>query len=261
VNYLERGEQVDGWLVNFSARFIADVAKIQSEASYTGSLGEIGVHVGRLFLVLHLSAQPGEKLFAIDVFDNQHLNIDDSGRGNKARFLANVRKWGGSTHNVHLIERSSLEVSADDILMVCGRVRLFSVDGGHTAECADNDLRLAESVLQPFGVVVLDDLFNPDWPDVMTGFCRFMSHSSLQPFAITPNKVYLCKPDCSELYRTALRSAYAKELNKTSQMFGASVDVYGSHYYLAYTLKSRIRRNRLGRHVLKLRPFAGLLRD
>jgi len=56
------------------------------ELGIRGSLGEIGVHHGLLFIVLALSSGPDEQLFAVDVFGRQDLNIDKSGKGSRTWF-------------------------------------------------------------------------------------------------------------------------------------------------------------------------------
>ena len=47
--------RVQGWLAPESARLIASLARYQAENSLTGAIGEIGVHHGRLFILLALA--------------------------------------------------------------------------------------------------------------------------------------------------------------------------------------------------------------
>src|SRR3546814_19520942 len=87
---------------------------------------------GKLFILLALARQAGEGAFAVDVFGDQHLNRDASGRGDREIFLGNVSRWLGTPETVTVLQRSSLEVRPEDILAATGPVRLASVDGGHT---------------------------------------------------------------------------------------------------------------------------------
>src|SRR5258708_1747898 len=144
--YLRRHAKVPGWLDPYSARFVAEIARIQATHRFEGSVAEIGVHMGRLFILLRLLAAPHERALAIDVFQDQRLNIDGSGAGDERRFRANLERWA-STHNVEIIHGSSLDVTASEVVSKVGRCRLLSIDGGHTAECTLNDLRLAEHVV------------------------------------------------------------------------------------------------------------------
>ena len=68
---------------------------------------------------------------------------------------------------------------------------MFSVDGAHTAAATRTDLGNAAACLTEGGVLVIDDVFNSDWPGVSEGFHSFMSASDQQllPFVIAYNKV------------------------------------------------------------------------
>lgn len=208
--YLKRGySRIGGWLFPYSAMFIDSLLELQLEADVRGSVGEIGVHHGKLFILLALGRRAGEAAFAIDVFGDQHLNRDDSGSGDREIFLANARRWLGSdSERLNVLQCSSLEVQPADILERSGPVRLASIDGGHTEDCVINDLLLVQSVLAPKGVVILDDHFNEFWPEVSSGVARYLLDPAarLRPFAITPNKTYFAAIEDVAFYRRNLRS-------------------------------------------------------
>jgi Methyltransferase domain len=223
--------QVHGWLEAFSAEAIRFLAELQNDRGIEGAVGEIGVHHGKLFLILYLSLHRGQRALALDVFGLQQLNVDSSGHGDKDRFLRNVTDHAGSAAHIVLIEDSSLSVTSARLLEACGRFRMLSIDGGHTEECTINDLRLAEEVLAPEGLAILDDVFNEHWPDVGTGLARHLlsGRHHLVPFLITPNKVFLCREEWADEYRKALREGCPSNLYKTAKMFGAVVDIYPRH--------------------------------
>ena len=54
---------------------------------------EIGVHHGQFFIALNQLIPSNFTSYAIDVFDNQQLNIDKSGEGNKSKFIENLRNF------------------------------------------------------------------------------------------------------------------------------------------------------------------------
>jgi hypothetical protein len=122
-------------------------------------------------------------------------------------FLGNVRRHAGPPGIIHIIRDSLNNVVAGDILLTVGPVRLFSIDGGHTRELVINDLELATSTLCDQGVVVFDDCFNPEWPGVTNGLHEFFYRQTpdLVPFAISLNKVSLCKPNATVMYRESLK--------------------------------------------------------
>ena len=172
--YLSRGmNQVQGWLDSFSARAVAAIGREQQRLGLTGAVGEIGVHHGRLFILLYLLSAPEERAFAVDVFSDQTRNVDESGRGNEAIFLSNLFRHAGGSERVELFACDSNQLRPEDIKSRVGRCRLISVDGGHTADTTENDLRLADALLIEGGVCILDDYFNPMWPDVSSGAARY----------------------------------------------------------------------------------------
>ena len=50
---------VKGWLHPIDAQLIRLIGRIQERYGFTGSLGEIGVHHGKLFILLQLMANTG----------------------------------------------------------------------------------------------------------------------------------------------------------------------------------------------------------
>jgi hypothetical protein len=74
-------KKVDGWLDPASAFIIYQLSKVQNELGISGGVGEIGVHHGKLFILLLLMLKKGERSFGVDIFDEQNLNIDSSGKG------------------------------------------------------------------------------------------------------------------------------------------------------------------------------------
>lgn len=227
-DYLKYGHKVHGWLDQYSAVFISELSQFQRQNGISGAVGEIGVHMGRLFILLKLTAKDNEKCFALDVFGEQQLNIDNSGFGDRDTFLRNVRHWTGDA-DITTIQSSSLDVKPADIIEAVGQCRLVSIDGGHTEEIAYNDLQLIETVLTERGVVILDDFFNQSWPGVAAGAAKYLLNplTKNRPFSISPNKVYLAAPAYHEFYRSSFLPTQQKHFEKTVRMFGNDVDVFG----------------------------------
>lgn len=222
--------RIDGWLTALDARLIRSIGLAQDARGVTGALGEIGVHHGKLFILLYLMLSRGEKAFAVDIFDQQSLNLDDSGKGDLAAFLRNIEKVAGSAEFVELFQSSSMDLQWPDIERRIGRnVRLFSIDGGHTAEITYHDMDLANSALADDGVIILDDYFNADWPGVSEGAAKFLcgNPGALAPVAIGENKVFLARPGLAANYSEALTGgAEARYIAKTSGFFGSEVPVF-----------------------------------
>jgi hypothetical protein len=242
---------VEGWLKRYSADVISAIASIQRGKQWGGAVGEIGVHHGKLFILLWLNAAPGERAFALDVFENQQLNIDNSGEGDREIFLRNVTRWCGGIDGIRLIAKSSLDVRPSEILSACGPVRLASIDGGHTEEHTINDLHLVERALTDHGAVIIDDCFNERWPGVAVGVAKYLlvPNPALVPFAISPNKVYFSRPEFAAEYRRELKASQNRWFEKQSSFFGHAVDIYGSHLLnrtIIWHVRQSVRRSPLG---------------
>ena len=230
-NYLRRqSSAVSGWLAPESAEAICELALSQVESGLRAGVGEIGIHHGKLFLLLYLSLQDGERAFAVDVFDEQEFNVDNSGHGDREIFLRNLRQVGGNEADVTVISADSCSVSADTLRSATGQLRLMSVDGGHTEEITANDLRLAEELLLDDGILILDDMFNERWPAVAAGTYRFLLEPgrSLRPFAISPNKTYFCKSsDAAKKYRSTLATRFPDLRIGEASVLGSDVLILG----------------------------------
>jgi hypothetical protein len=228
--YIDHGlYRVEGWLDTYSARFVSDILIAQGQAGLQGAFGEIGVHHGKLFLAM-MTATEADLGFALDVFEDQHLNVDQSGAGDRARFIANIRAWAGSDTRVRIFQKSSLDIRPKEIVDAVGLCRMVSIDGGHSEECTLSDLRTAEAVMHDYGVVILDDCFNEDWPDVVSGVARycFDETSRLRPFALCPNKVFFAKPDHHALIIEILAPFQGQNLRRHNRMFGYDVAIFGT---------------------------------
>lgn len=243
-NYIRKyASTVSGWLAAESADVIRHLAVAQVEAGLKGGVGEIGIHHGKLFLLLYLSLQDGERAFALDVFEDQQLNIDASGRGDKAMFMRNFDKIGGDVERLTIFATDSCSVTSTDLYAAAGSLRLMSVDGGHTEDITHNDMQLAEELLLDEGILVLDDVYQERWPAVAAGAFRFILEPGrrLRPFAISPNKTYFCKsPAAAARYRNELASAYPALRLSEAAMFGSDVLVLGRR-----TIVNRIRNHPL----------------
>ena len=89
--YLSDGlGQVEGWLDPRSAKVIAALGEYQTAQGIRGAVGEIGVHHGKLLVLLDLIKAKGEISFAVDLFDDQQLNVDQSGLGDYSQLARNL---------------------------------------------------------------------------------------------------------------------------------------------------------------------------
>jgi hypothetical protein len=221
--------RVQGWVETPTFDVLRALRDEQDRAGVEGAVAEIGVHHGKLFIALQLLAPPGTPAVAIDVFDDQNLNVDRSGRGDLQRFEATVRRWGDWS-SVVVVQADSTQLTGAEVRDFAGQpIRWFSVDGGHTEEIVRTDMRSAEDSLAAGGIVIADDVFNAEWPDVSVGTMRFLDGGgSLVPFAIGFNKTYFTHKHHAATYRDAIRRDYAHRwriAHQTKVFHGFEVEV------------------------------------
>jgi predicted O-methyltransferase YrrM len=211
----------EGFLVRYSAAFpgmegmfsLDDAllffayAQLLSEALPRGHVLEIGVHHGLSAIAVAALRGAGKSFVAVDLFEElQAENVSHSGLGNRAAFRANLQRFFDRLDFVREIAAPSDQLVPADV----GEGFTFChIDGGHSARETFADLALCSAVLEPGGLLALDDYFNPVFPGVCEGACRFQRERRdvLQPLAIGRNKVFFQKQpvvgDLNQAFRVA----------------------------------------------------------
>jgi hypothetical protein len=226
--YIKTGyKKVDGWLSPIAVNIITELAAIQQEMEITGSVCEIGVHHGKLFILIHFLTNQFEKSVAWDLFERQAENIDFSGCGNQSMFRLNLQKHGCNLNKIKVITENSMNLTAEIIEQKCeAKPRLFSIDGGHTAEITYHDLSQASQVLAEGGLIIIDDFFNEAWPGVSEGVCRYLIEGKQQlfPVVIAGNKyIFTNDKKAAKNYIQALNINRPGYITKMSYSFGKEV--------------------------------------
>ncbi|HET6908279.1 MAG TPA: class I SAM-dependent methyltransferase [Mycobacteriales bacterium] len=207
VRYAVLGQHtVQGWLDPLGLQLIEALEQAQRDGEITGNVAEIGIHHGKLFLLLALLRRPGETALAVDLFEAQHLNVDSSGRADRAVFEANLRRWHRGSDGVVVHQADSSTMGGADLAALArGRCRLVSVDGGHTADLTEHDLETAADALSDGGVIILDDCFNELFPGVSEGAQRFLHRrSDVVAVGAAGNKTFLTQRAHAARYRIAM---------------------------------------------------------
>jgi len=212
---LEVYGHVEGWLGHRMSQIIHPIGTILNTNNVHGNIAEFGVHHGLFLFLLNTLRNDDELCFAIDVFDDQHLNVDGSGgdgRGSLAVFLSHIETlMAGQRRFFKIVQRDTMSFSTVEIVDLFGRngVKFFSIDAGHTIQHACNDLSLVQEVLVPGGIVALDDYMSVHWPGVTEGFYRFMQSGNrrLKPFLFFQNKLFLTTVSEHDSYLRQFRTA------------------------------------------------------
>jgi hypothetical protein len=187
---------VEGWINRHALAAIGAGATYQEILGITGDGLEIGVFQGRSFLGICAALSPGDTAVAVDIFDDQSLNFDGSGKAANLMqiFTDNVAAHAPKDVKVEVMAADSLALQPQDILARAQqRFRIISIDGGHTAEHVMNDLALASAMLVNGALVILDDWMSPHWPGVQEGYVRYMANANtrLAPVFYVENKLFM----------------------------------------------------------------------
>jgi hypothetical protein len=249
LRYVKNMDGVHGWLQPEAARCIVCLHDAQRRNGIRGSVAEIGVHHGKLFILLCLLRNEDEIAVGYDLFGQQDQNIDNSGKGSLGILRDNLRAANVGTSNVKLITANSLELTGARVLRDSGSpVRLFSIDGGHTADITRNDLSIAADAIADDGVIILDDFFNEAWPGVATGTAHFLRDNPgmLVPFAILGNKVFFARTDA---VADAFRRILSQSKIVTERLVRKGSEFFGHPVFVGYDART----------VLRVSPRIGLL--
>ncbi len=251
--YIRSGmHSVAGYLRAVDARTIATLLEYQATNSISGPLCEIGVHHGRLFLLLALSRQDGEQALAIDLFEDDSISAQQSWHSGRDHALnVNAKRLQIPLSENEVFKTSSLEIKHDDILKRTGSpVRFFSVDGGHDYRCVENDLPLAMQTLSEKGIIAVDDFFSREWPEVTFATYDFLRKTKdVVPFLLTLGKLFLARPAMVKVYQDAVLKANPDM--KSSHVLFVDREIpfvrYGYYKHIVDLVGDRIGRLRHGR--------------
>lgn len=203
--YLDRVQEIDGWLSGNDARCFVHVDGVQKDLAVFGDFLEIGVWHGRGAILFHHLLRAAERAFAVDMFDlrdpgHSHFNDPERLRANAAAFGCDERlveiRMETSRHGHRLPD------------MVEGRrMRIIHIDGGHDYFVVRRDIEIASRLLGEGAVLVFDDFFNRKLPGTTQAIMEFMvTTPDLAPFLITSKKLWVCCSDWHDRYFEALKS-------------------------------------------------------
>ena len=220
--YLEdRFRKVKGMSSRTAALVSCRLMRDQTEQGTRGHLAEIGVYEGRFFIGLALCMQPNERAVAIDVFDWPDAGVRD-------RFLANCAQNGVLTDIVTAHKMSSGEMTTSSLrALTGGPIRFMHIDGAHGYDAVAHDLRLVKPLLHVGGIICLDDVLHPQFPELTIAVSDFLKASpGFHLFAVIDResfaascKFLICRNDFVETYKTSLRTHFTDHVMHQQSSF------------------------------------------
>jgi predicted O-methyltransferase YrrM len=213
-NYLEHEfDGIPGMSSRLGVSIMAALLDIQAQNKVGGDVVEIGVFEGRSVLALALALQGDEKAIAIDTFDWPDAGLI-------ARFRGHIQRLGISENRIYPLKADSRTLSDADIRRVFGATpcRLVHIDGDHGSEAIVSDLGLSSALVSDAGLIVIDDMYHPSYPDITVAVQAFLNQAPLwkalctidRTSLVAAAKYVLCRDHWFASYDAALRKKFRR---------------------------------------------------
>jgi len=195
--YFQSTKRIAGWVSYFDAAIFLILLSRDQTKSNAGNLLEIGVFEGKSAVLLGQNLTLGDEFHVCDIFDGEtdaknELEIQTSYPGlSREKFEYNMMSVLGTLPVIHQCQSTKLKSILGSKLF-----RFIHIDGSHLYHHVIEDLRYAsESVVQDVGIIVVDDFRAQHTIGVAAAVWEMIITGNLVPFAITPAKMYLVKPN------------------------------------------------------------------
>lgn len=186
--YLDNIDNVEGWCIPYLWNCIQPLDLFQKKMGVTGPIAEIGVYHGKFFCGLALTKKNEGRHLAIDIFEDQELNMDieyqnpekfnTNGVGKEiiSNFKSNLTKYG--INETEILQKDSLTLTNKFIQDKEQNYSMVSVDGCHLALHTAHDFKLAMKLAMPSGIIFIDDYHSHFWPEVQEGISKVFFYES-----------------------------------------------------------------------------------
>ena len=198
--------KLDGWFSRISRAIFDSILSLQDKNDILGNCFEIGVWKGKSAIEIAKFLRENERLLLIDPLLDK----------NKEEIFNNLKDITGKDKKCLQIysgysEEFDYYSEAREYLK---KTRFIHIDGCHVGENVYNDLVLAEKLLSKNGVIVIDDFFNDEYPQITEATYKYLFNNeySLRLFLAGANKAYLCRPNSYTFYNNFCMESLQKEL-------------------------------------------------
>jgi predicted O-methyltransferase YrrM len=186
--YLKNYSRLEGWFWPDSIAIWDSLLSFQKSAGVAGHFLEIGVYLGKSAVLSTLHSRDNEACILVDAIIQKDLRptIDSIKPSNV--IYAQMR----STDMLH----------SGALAKHPANFRWIHIDGEHTGMAVINDLNIANTLLNDDGVMIVDDFFNPQYPQITAAVFDWLRVHPIELtlFLIGDNKGYLCRPRSTHSY-------------------------------------------------------------
>jgi hypothetical protein len=201
--YEAQKNDFEGFFGDESAALFDIFLSFQKEQNIKGDFLEIGVYKGRSALMSGLHLENNEAFHLIDSYASLLEEVEK-----KMSLILGER---GKYHPTpsQLLTSDMLGVSKYSLSWM-------HIDGSHTGRAVWNDLSLCEPLLSEEGILVLDDFFNPAYPQITEATFKFLNQYSYSLSLILTawNKAYLARPLFARKYLEMIHDTLGPSLHQ-----------------------------------------------
>ena len=164
---------MEGGLVQKERQLLYQIAKSIPDKS---TVLHVGLWRGSA-LMLFMAALKDAHFIGIDCFDMPEIAAYSAQPPvAMAEVLKYLKAFLSEKHTLQLIKANTLEMSAFP------RADVIFIDAGHTKECIENDIRLAQAAINPGGLLIFHDYGQSSWPDVQKTIDAHFSKEKIRAF-------------------------------------------------------------------------------
>jgi hypothetical protein len=187
-NSVERlASSIEGMLSVFSMQVMDSLLSYQAELGVSGHVLEFGVYKGRSASVLSAHVAAPERLILVDV---EKLITDET----LGRMFARPEFVLGRSEDYSKTFPGYRDLRS--------AVRFLHVDSSHTFKTTLAEMRLADELLAPNGIVCLDDYTNLNYSQILPAIYKYLftNRTDLTVFLVTDIKCYICRKEFFDVY-------------------------------------------------------------
>jgi predicted O-methyltransferase YrrM len=198
--YSKQFSHIEGWFWPDSIAIWDSLLSFQKSSGKTGNFFEIGVYRGKSAALSTLHAREDETCVLLDPHISPECKQTINSIKPKNVIYAEIR-------STDLLRSSGLPPDT-------GNCRWIHIDGEHTGMAVLNDMTVANLLLNEDGVVVIDDFFNPQYPQITSAVFDWINQNARQMvmFLVGNNKCYLCRPRSAQSYLTYVKQSLYEDM-------------------------------------------------
>ncbi|MFJ3665405.1 class I SAM-dependent methyltransferase [Streptomyces sp. NPDC090106] len=183
---------VPGWFPPLDQVLFTWFLERQENLGRTGDLLELGAYMGKSAILLGRHLRAGERFTVCDLFGGEAP--DGANRAETAKSYASLTRQAFERNYLsfhdelpRVVEAPSSVVSTE---VDAGSCRFVHIDASHLYAHVRDDIGAARDILQPDGIVVLDDFRSEHTPGVSVATWEAVLNRGLRPVCLSTQKLY-----------------------------------------------------------------------